>query len=142
MSAVIFFDTFVGVPGFFEMSAAGVKLDEANAAFHESACNETVAAKFVGRLLADTIEVESRLRFLGDINRFRSGGLHAPGKFVRADAGGEVITIGTAVEVLLVELLEQINLLALDGWGDMAGTAEIRNRGTNRPKECSLISSR
>ena len=58
MSAVVLLDALVRVPGFFQMSAAGIQLHEAHAAFDEPPCDDAVAAELIGGRLTNAVHRE------------------------------------------------------------------------------------
>lgn len=72
------------------MSAAGVKLHEANAAFQQAARDEALAAEVGGARLIETVHGTRRWALAVEIDGLGGGRLHAESQFVRLDAGGQL----------------------------------------------------
>ena len=116
-------EVFVRVPLHGDGSAAGVELDEADAAFDEAAGEQAAGAEFVGALLVDAVELAGGGGFLGEIDGFGGGTLHAEGELVGADAGGH---FAVAIEgVHLVHLLQEVEGVALARGGHAFGGLQV-----------------
>ncbi len=99
--------------------AAGPDLDEADAAFEQAAGNEHLAA--LGGVAVKFLDV---LRLAAEIEGVGGGGLHFEGDFVGFDAGFELGVLLEILGVQFVELLDQIQLPALFGFGNI-GAADV-----------------
>ena len=64
-------------------------LDDAGAAFDETACEETAAAEVFGFLAVHAVAGAGGVGFAGEVEGFGCGELHACGEFVAGDAGVE-----------------------------------------------------
>lgn len=134
--AVVLLDALVGVPRLFEVAAAGVELDEADAALDEPAGDEAVAAKLVGGLLADAVHVQGLGRFIGDVHGLRGFGLHAVRELVGFHPRRQFLGTGIALHVNFVELRQEVELSALGLAAQMLRAIEIEDGITHGTKQC------
>ena len=93
--------------------AAVAHLDEAHALLGEAPRQQALARERVGRLLADAVHVERRLLLVGKIDEIRHLRLHAEREFVALDHAFELAVLLLALQALLVEPLDEVDLLAL-----------------------------
>jgi hypothetical protein len=111
--AVVAFDVVMAVPRSLIFHATGVNLDEADATFDKSAGGEALAGEVIALGVTDAVEILGGLSFLGEVQSFGCGHLHAVGEFEAFDASGQ---FGITFPLLLVEgveLPEQIEAGAL-----------------------------
>ena len=110
---VICFEITVGVPVLVVVGATRVDLDETGASLDEAPGEETLPSK-VRRLLAvHPVERAGLLALLLHRDGFGRGRLHAVGKFVARDAGGQVRVVKTRREVARIEVVERVDEQAL-----------------------------
>ncbi len=69
--------------------------------------------------LVQTVEGPGRRRFPLQVERLRRRGLHAKRHFKRLDPGFEQRIAADALRLLMVELLNQVQLLALGLWREL-----------------------
>ena len=122
---MIAFDVVVRVPA---AAAAGVEFDETNAALHQAAGQQAVGAELRGGLVVHAVKLLGGFGFLGQVDRFGTGGLHAIGELVGVDARFEFGVFGLIGIEVLVQSLEQIETAALLLLADGVGRIEIENR--------------
>ena len=104
---------------------AGVAdFDVADAGGGEASGDEALAAEGIGGGLIDAVEVEGGWGFFGEIEDVGEFGLHFEGEFVGLDDAFDFLVGGFLGEELVVHGLDEIELLALGGWGE-DGVAEI-----------------
>ncbi len=120
--AVVVLDLGVGVPF---AAGAVVELDEAHAAFDEPAGHEAHAAKGLGLLAVHAVEFFRGLAFPREVHRAGGFRLHAEGEFVALDAGVEFAVVLAALEVGLVEPVEEGEFAGLARDGDLLGCVEV-----------------
>ena len=89
----------VGVPVVVVMGAAGVDLDEADAALDQPPGDQAFAAEIGGARLVDAVERAGLGRFLAQIDGLGRGLLHAKGQLVAGDSRGQLRVVGTRGEV-------------------------------------------
>src|SRR5262245_36117727 len=106
-------------------AGAVVDLHEANAAFDEAASEQAEAAHHGGFFDVEAVEAFGFVGFLGEVDGFGGGGLHAEGEFVAAHAGVEFGLVGVLVGEAAVHAGEEIELAALLGVGDLFGGVEV-----------------
>ena len=85
----------------------------ADAALDEATGEQTLPTEAGGLRIVETVKGFGLLRFAGEIDDFRSGGLHAEGQFVGADAGLEFARVGTFAKMPAVEPGEGVEFLPL-----------------------------
>lgn len=108
-------DVVVAVP------VAGVGLHEADALLNETSSEEAFASEGIGVFFANAIGFEGGFFFALEVENFGNLHLHAIGKFIRGHAGAELVSVGVGGEMPLVELGEEIEVLALSLTGDSGG---------------------
>ena len=100
--------------------------DEADAAFDHAASEQTVGSVSVGGVLTDAVAVFSGLGFLREVEKFGGGTLHAEGKFVGVDAGGDFFIAGCAL-AHFIEIAESVEAGSLLGCVDAGRIFEIKD---------------
>ena len=110
-----------GVPGNVVAVNAVGKLHHAHAFLDEAAGDEAAFGK-----LALAVKLAGFLRFPGYIEHLRHGGLHAEGHFHRLDAGFKVLILFEAGKLHLIDLCQEVELLALLFAGE-PGVLQIRD---------------
>ena len=111
------FDVAVVIPG------AVVTVDEADAAFDETSCEQAVVG--VGAFAGfGAVFFEGGFGFLGDVDGFGGGGLHSVGEFVGVDAGKD-FGIADGVELFLVERFQEVEGFTLGRVVDAVGVGEV-----------------
>ena len=104
---------------------AVAELDEADAAFGETAGEETVVSE-AGFALFRAVGVEDGLRFLGEIGEFGDTGLHAEGEFVVFDLGGDG-WVAELAEGEPVEFVGGVEEIASGLTGDALGVGDVED---------------
>jgi hypothetical protein len=113
--------------------------DEANAALDHAAGKETVAGKgregvraaaalglHAARVAMDTVSLESRGVFAGEIHQFRRGGLHPRGKFVAGDAAGD-FRVADGILAEAVQVGERVETEVAHLGGDARRIREVKH---------------
>src|SRR5262249_36958717 len=85
MQAVVGDAVAVAVPRVLEVSAAGVELDEADAALEQPAGDEALTAEISGERPVEAVALARALVLTRDVYRFACAGLHAEGELVGFD---------------------------------------------------------
>ena len=88
--------------------AARVDLDETDAAL-----DEATGAEELGAEVGLAVHLAGLLRLLGDIEGVGGRSLHAEGELEGFDAGFELLVLLDGLHVALVELADEVELLAL-----------------------------
>lgn len=114
-------------------------LDEPDSAFDESAGEEAAFSVGVGFFLSDAVHFLGGFGFLGEVECFAGGGLHACGEFVAGDAGFEVEFSGAFFEVSFVEVFEVVEIVGLCVAFEVMGDIEVQDAGFFRAYDGSLI---
>src|SRR5262245_31213428 len=98
----------VRVPAGLEVAASREDLNEPHAAFDEAPRRQSLAPEVRGRLFVDTVEPPRRRRLLGDVDCFGGMSLHPERELVGVDPRGELAVGGVALEMFLVEVVEEL----------------------------------
>src|SRR5262249_51190638 len=116
----------------------GIELNKADTALDEPPCHETVAPEFIRWLLSHAIGFERLSRLLREIDRFGCLGLHPIGKLIRRNAGRQLLTTRTGIEMFLIQSRQQIELLALRLAFEFFRPAQVQDRASCRAKQRPL----
>ena len=133
---MVLFDAGVRVP---PATRSRVKLDEANAAFHQSPCQQTISAERLRPLIFKPIRIQGRFGFLREIDRLGSVRLHLKRQFVRGDPGLQLAVTSTVTQMITIELIDVIELPSLACLADTRGRIQVQNRLASQKKFRSLV---
>ena len=97
---MIAFYVSVAIPA---VSVAAIKLHESNAAFDETAGEQTAQAKLGSGFVVQAVEFARGGGLFRSVHDFRGVALHAEGKFIGADARAEIGVFFAGVEIGAVE---------------------------------------
>ena len=86
-------------------AGAVVELDEADAALHQAARQQAVAAERGGLLVVHAVEPPGFLGLAGQVHGLGRRGLHPEGELVAPDPGVELVLMGPRAGMVAVELL-------------------------------------
>src|ERR1043166_3172010 len=118
------------------------ELDETDTTLDQSAGDEATGSVITSDGIVDTVEFFGRVAFAGDIECFFGGDLHASGQFVAGDAGFEVGFARIAGEVFAIELMQEGEVLFLQGALELRGRIEIENARFSGANDRSLKEGR
>ncbi len=117
----------VGVVPIVAEIGAAIELNETDAALHEAAGQQALAAKVVSGGFADAVERAGGVRLFGNIDGVRGFGLHAEGEFVGGDAGVEGGVVFAFGEVALVHAGDEIEGFSLRSRADAFWRVQMQN---------------
>ncbi len=100
--------------------AGVIELDEADAAFCQTAGEQAVRGEGAGLFRIRAVEVLDGLGFSADVGDLRDAGLHPVGHFVLCDAGLD-FRVELVLEVDLVEAGKLVEQRAATGLADAVG---------------------
>ena len=137
---MVFLDVLVRVPLHVSRPAAGHHGDESHAAFHQSPSQQTSPCVVVRWFATDAVQVQCFFRFAGDLEHFRSGGLHFERQFVGQYPCREFVVFGFRLS--LIQPANQVYGLLSLVERDARRQLEIANRCCSGPKHGGLIHGR
>ena len=129
----------VGIP---RNAATAVDLDEAHAVLNQATRQQAIRAELRRRLFLHTVQALRSVALLVQIDRTRRGLLHPIGKFVRLDAGLDLVLRGPTISVMPVQRPQQVESAPLLRIRHPCRRPQVENRRAFFPEERPLISGR
>ena len=108
-----------------DRAAAGVELHEADAAFHQSARQQTARAEVGAAFVVEAIRGAHRGRLTGEIDGLRGVRLHSEGQFIAGHAGRQLAVVG--VEAGFVHGTQQVEGAPLPFGADVGRRLEVED---------------
>ena len=113
-----------------------------HASLDETTREETLTPETGRRPLVKSVHLSHVLGLARDIHQLRRLGLHAERELVGADARVELRRTGSTLAMLIVEIAESVELLALSFFRQALGSLEIEHGRALRTQQGSLIGRR
>ena len=115
------------------------QLHEPYAVLDKPPCDQAARAVFTGGILIDAVQFFRRRAFAADIERLRGCSLHPGSQFVTVDARLERVFSGALGQVGLVELTEEVKVVALDVALQVGRRVEVEYSRLLRAQHRALI---
>ena len=136
------FDVHVSVPTALVLHPSGIDLNEPHASFDHASSDQALARHMVAMRNAEPIQILDMFRFRIQVDRFRSGRLHAKRQLETLGTRRQLGLGRVRLSKLLVQPLDIVELMSLQ-WPVHAGSRhEIIDRRSLRAQVRSLVDAR
>src|SRR4030095_9810835 len=112
MNRLVLITHIMCIPALLLMTTATVQLNEADAALHEAAGNQTLPAEVLRLGFVHPIKALCRFTLLRKVHSLGGMCLHLKRQFIRSDSGIKIGIAWMLPQVLATQLLHEIHLTA------------------------------